>query len=312
VQLIAWSTLYGAFLGVAVPAMLDIESPEPYGVGLLTGGPIGFTLSRSYAARARPTAGKAAAMTFGFRWGAYQAAGWRGVFEIGSNTVCEGDVCFTESPGRAPWTAMVLGGLGGMTAGALLADRLEPTNGRVTFAAHGGYWGTWLGLVLGNVTDQSDDNIWTTMLVVGDVGVLAGAVTAPPNITAGRVWVTTAMGIAGAAAGFGVDLIVQPEDATTAIAIPGVTSVVGLLIGWAGSRGFDAPSHRAPGSPRPGAAQPPPAALLDRCGSCNAGRAAWRLAAPPVSPRLAPLGENARGRRVYQPALAVPLLHAEF
>jgi hypothetical protein len=44
-----WMTLYGAWLGVALPLAFGSDSPEVYGVGLLLGGPAGFLAGRTLA-----------------------------------------------------------------------------------------------------------------------------------------------------------------------------------------------------------------------------------------------------------------------
>jgi lipopolysaccharide export system permease protein len=46
-SLIAFSTLYGAWLGVAVPAAMGANEPEPYGAGLLIGAPLGIMTRKS-------------------------------------------------------------------------------------------------------------------------------------------------------------------------------------------------------------------------------------------------------------------------
>lgn len=310
VQLVAWGALYGAFLGVAVPAMLGADDPTSYGVGLLLGGPAGFFAAQRYATAHQVTSGQAAAMTFGFRWGAWQALGWRAVLDVGNTTTCYGtppSQWCDEDPGRSPWTAMVLGGLGGLATGAVIGNSLDPSAGRVAFASHGGYWGTWLGFVLTEAADvQADDQTLTAVLLAGDAGLLLGALTAPADVSVGRVWLTSALGIAGTAAGFGLDLIVQPNGTGQVLLIPAATGIVGLALGWRATREMDARR------PRTGAA-PGGAALLERCASCGpAGRAAWRVGAPGLAPTLVPVGENAHGRREYRPAVSLPLLRAEF
>jgi hypothetical protein len=78
---IVYHTLYGAFLGVAVPAAFDAEGPEPYGAGLLIGVPLGFFGSRAWG-RSRPlTDGQAGIVQFGSFWGAC-GPGHRGYHQL--------------------------------------------------------------------------------------------------------------------------------------------------------------------------------------------------------------------------------------
>lgn len=286
VQLMAWGALYGAFLGVAVPAALGADDPAPFGVGLLLGGPGGFLAGRAYADAHSVTAGQAAAMTFGFRWGAWQAMGWRGVFEIGTGETCYpdglgGQWC-QEEVGRSPWTAMVLGGVGGLAAGTIIGNR-NPSAGRVAFASHGAYWGTWYGFLLATIADvAADDDMFTAVLAGGDAGLLLGAIAAPKDVSTGRVWVTSALGMAGVAAGFGLDLIIQPEGDENILLVPAVTGIAGLAWGWYATRDMDRRRRAAPHDP--------------------GGPGALRLL-PRLEPGLAVVGENARGRRIYRPAI---------
>ncbi|MCH7565466.1 MAG: hypothetical protein IH968_16765 [Gemmatimonadetes bacterium] len=49
VELPVFGTLYGFWLGIAVPAALGADGPEAYGAGLLIGGPVGLFASRAMA-----------------------------------------------------------------------------------------------------------------------------------------------------------------------------------------------------------------------------------------------------------------------
>ena len=281
VHLVAWSSLHGAFLGVGVPAMLGAEGSEIYGIGLLVGGPGAFLLAQRYAYAHQPTSGQAAAMTFGWTWGLWQAVGWRAVLELGTSQECydEGFGTYCEdTSGRAVWGAMVAGSLGGLAAGTMIGNRVHPTAGRVAFATHGSYWGTWLGFVFTVLTDQeADDQTLTNLLLAGNLGLIAGATAAPADVSVGRVRLTTALGLAGTAAGFGIDLILQPDDEDIALLIPTATGIAGLAYGWKLTGAMDRRRRTADRTPRFGA--------------------------PTLGPGLAVAGENALGRRVYRPAL---------
>ena len=69
VELQVFGTLYGLWLGVAVPIAFGAEDAEAFGAGLLLGGPIGLFGSRAYL-RANPLSeGQARAISWGGVWG---------------------------------------------------------------------------------------------------------------------------------------------------------------------------------------------------------------------------------------------------
>lgn len=288
VELVAWTTLYGAWLGVAVPAALSVNSAELYGLGLLVGGPAGFTAAQSIATSRHVTLGEARAMTFGFRWGSSQALGW--LSELTDDVSTE-----------TAFTTLVLGGVGGMALGGAVAHGRRLTAGQVAFAAQGYYWGTYYAATLCAILDI-DTRTASYVLAGGDIGMIAAGLAAPEGITAGRAWLTSALGITGMLGGWGLDLIVQPEGEDLILGIPMVASAVGLVIG---SRvAAEMARQRPEAGDAPGAAALP-SALLD------VGASGLRVGLPAPSPRLVPVGE--RGfRRLYRPAVAVPLVRVAF
>jgi hypothetical protein len=282
-ELIAWSTLYGIELGVFLPAAMDAQSATVYGLGLVIGGPAGYYGARAYADANHPTLGQARAMTFGFRWGTWQAGGWYGT--LTNNVTTQGT-----------FTALVLGGVGGMTAAALYGKHHAITAGAAASASQGALWGSWFGLVANVLFDVGGLSGTKMVLLAGDAGMVGGVLLAPRDITDGQVWMTSALGLAGMAMGGGVDLILQPSDGKMAIAIPAIGSALGLGMGIAQAR--SAAREGAHGAA-------PGLALLE----WDAGGP--RLGTPLVSPTLVPVGERGP-RRLYRPALAVPLFHAAF
>lgn len=254
-ELIVWNTLFGAWLGVAVPAALGADEPEPYGLGLLLGGPAGL-LSASAYSRSNPLGtGRARAMVFGSQWGTFQGIGWREALDLGQRTVTE-QVCveydmsgsctrtetyeYGEGSDRAPFTAAVVGGLGGLLTGAVVARSTEISGGDATLASHAAWWGTWYGLAAAVVTNADGDAVWTVVLLGGNVGLLAGLLGTPHvEPTSGQVWLSSAAGLAGLVVGFGIDLIADLFDdgeEELAMIIPSVTAGIGLAAAAAGWR----------------------------------------------------------------------------
>ena len=281
-ELMVWGTLYGLWLGAAIPAAAGTEEPEAYGVGLLLGGPAGFLASRLVAGQGL-TEGQARAITFGGTWGTWQGFGWREVLDIGSNT--------SESTFRA----MVLGGLAGVGVGAVLANNSSITPGTATAVNFGALWGTWYGFALAMASGIDDgDKRLTASLIGGNVGLVATALTAPGwNLSRQRARLINVAGVAGLVGGYGLLLLLQPENDNTAILVPTATSAAGLLAGAMWTRNHDRRSGPAGGSGGE--------ALLER----HEGR--WAVGEPRPVPVML---EAAHGRRV--PGLGLALVSLRF
>jgi len=288
VELVAWGTLFGAWMGIVVPGALGVEDqPEIYGLGLLAGGPLGYLGAQRLAASRRVTLGEARAMTFGFRWGTSQALWW--LLEL------------TDDPSQeAVFTTMGLGGVGGMLLGGAIAHRRNLTAGQVAFTAQGYYWGTYFAATLAAIADV-EEHSGRYVLAGADIAMLAAAAVAPRDITAGQVWLISATGIAGMLAGWGIDLIVNPDGDDVILGIPMVTSAIGLMLGAKSARAEGRRGGETPGA----SAVALPGALLDRTGS------RLRVGMPLPAPTLVPVGERGP-RRLYRPALSVPLFRASF
>ncbi len=241
--LTVWNTVYGAWLGVAIPAAFGADSPEPYGAGLLIGAPLGFFGTRAFTARNPVTSGQAIATAFGTIWGTWQGVGWRAVLDIGATTHTEcyetglGTTdCFTyeDTPEEAGFKAAVLGGLAGLAVGGAVALVQNPTPGDATLVMFGSFWGAWYGLAAGVLADAEDDALLTWTLMGGNVGLLGSALgTKTWRGSAGRTWLVSASGLAGGLAGLGLDLLFEVDDDKTAVLIPSLTSAAGLVAGIA-------------------------------------------------------------------------------
>jgi hypothetical protein len=288
-EMLAWSTIHGAWLGIAIPGALGAEGSGVYGAGLALGGPLGFLAGKAYADAAHPTLGQARAMTFGYKWGSWQTVGW-------VTALTSGDL-----GGKTVLGSMVVGGIGGeVFAGVYGRHRTVPV-GLVTAASHGAYWGTWFGAMGWPILGLEGDRGLQFMLAAGDAGMLLALLSAPRDISPGRVWLTTAAGIAGAAVGGGVDLILQPSGDKVPLIIPVVGSALGLAAGVALAKGAE--SVRSASAP---ASESPPALALFQVDEGGA-----RLSLPAPFPAMVPVGERGP-RRIYRAAVAVPLFRAAF
>jgi hypothetical protein len=241
-EMTAWTTVYGVWLGVAIPAAIGASGPEVYGFGLLVGGPAGFAFGKSFGEGGSMSNGRAKAITFGWMWGTYQAIGWRAALHLGDHEVTYACVeysypgcqpyTYRQTPDGAPYIAGILGGAAGFATGALLTETREVSSGTMNAVQLAGLWGSWFGITTAGVLDLDGDAPLVLTLVAGDAAVLTAALVAPSiHFSSSRPWVISAAGLAGLVGGLGVDLIIQPNDDKAAIAIPMVASIIGLAVG---------------------------------------------------------------------------------
>lgn len=305
VELQVWTTTYGLWLGVAVPGALGADEPEPYGLGLLAGGPLGFLAGRALA-RDRPlTEGQVRAITLGGTWGTWQGFGWAEVFDLGEEGwVCDYDVCTKEGDnGRELLAAAVVGGLAGIGTGLVLSKR-PITRGVGTTVNFGALWGTWFGLAGSVLADLEDDDLLAGTLVGGNVGLLATALMAPDwGWSRNRARLVSIAGVIGGLGGAGFDLLLQPDDEKVAIAIPLVGSIAGLIIGVQATRGEDTVLG-LPSDLNLGPAAPSGGSLL----GLKEGRLSVGIPAP--FPTFLPV-DGPRGFK-WEPGLGVTLFRAGF
>ncbi|NJD20727.1 MAG: hypothetical protein FIA95_15760 [Gemmatimonadetes bacterium] len=310
VELQVWSTLYGLWLGIAVPGALGADSSEPYGIGLLLGGPAGFFAGKQLAGSRNLTEGQARAITLGGSWGTWQGAGWAEVLDLGQEEVCRDDgwgrYCYDEGDSsEETFAAMVLGGVAGIAAGAALSSRtISP--GVATTVNFGSVWGTWFGFGAGYLADLEDDALLAATLLGGNAGLAVTAVKARDwNPSRSRARIVSIYGVIGALSGAGLDLLTRPDNDKVALGIPLAGSIVGLALGVANSRGYGSadPSTAPAAGGRPGT-EVPGGALLNLSGGD------WTGGAPIPHPRVVEL-DGPRGV-VRKPALGLTLVSARF
>lgn len=302
VELRVWMTTYGAWLGFAVPGALGASGSEPYGIGLLVGGPLGFLAGRSLGNALDITEGQARAITLGGTWGTWQGLGWREVFDFGVEEQCQVDpsgfgYCYElEDAAEETFAAAVVGGLAGIGVGTLLSQR-RLTPGTASVVNFASLWGTWFGVAGGILMDLEDDDLLAATLVGGDAALLAGALLAPKwNVSRSRARLVSIAGVLGGLGGAGIDLLAKPDDDKVALGIPLAGSVLGLAIGALTTRGRD-DTAEGPGAPGDGA-------LF----TLDGGQLAFGVPAP--RPTLVP--SPGPSRPIWRPALALDLFRASF
>ncbi len=290
-ELPVFGTLFGAWLGVAVPAALGAESSEAFGAGFLIGAPLGLFSARAAQRSRQYSEGQARAITWGGVYGTWQGAGWAELFDWTSGG--SGD------DSEAVFTSLVVGGLAGVATGAVIAR--NPVRSGVSSAAQGGsIWGTLYGAAIAGMFESEGDAALATALVAGNVGLIGGAALARKyELTRPRVrWINLGA-LAGGLAGLGIDLLVEPDDTEAAIAIPLVASLGGLAIAASATRDL-----------RPNAVEgqddsPAGHALLGH------GPEGWSLNAPLPLPTMLPVDDH-NGRTQWRPGITLELLRASF
>lgn len=306
VELIVWGTVYGAWLGIGIPAMLEAEDAAPYGAGLLLGAPLGFAAAKAYGKGTSMSQGQARVIRWGSIWGSFQGAGWREVLDIGvrEETSCDPfnpTICYTYQTESdvAPITASVLGSLAGTVAGAVIARSSDITTGTSTLVEFGSLWGLWYAgatTVLLEVDGEDAELTW--LLLGGNAGLLTGALAGTKlDWSAGRVRLASITGVAGLIAGLGLDLLFEVDDEKAVFAIPMATSAIGLGLGVHWTRDYDA-KRRDLGERASGAL------FAVRDGGVG-------LAVPMPTPTWLPTGYD--GQRVRrEPGVRLRLLEASF
>ena len=257
-ELKVWSTLYGIWLGMAVPAALDADDPEPYGVGLLLGTPGGFFGGRALA-RSRPRSlGQTRAITWGGTWGAWQGMGWAHALDLGGGERLYDDILEHEQQStQAVFASMIAGSAVGILGGTLAARR-EIMPGTSTSAMLGSMWGAWIGFASSILADLDEDPTWATTMLAGNAGLVGGAVAGSRwRLSRSRARLISVGGLIGGVGGLGMVMITQPNDDNLEIGIPLAGSIIGLAVGGALTRGDtgeeDASGNAAASLPMPGA-----------------------------------------------------------
>lgn len=305
VELRVWSTLYGAWLGIAIPMIADADGPEAHGIGLLLGAPAGFFAARAYG-RSRPLSeGQARAITWGGTWGTWQGFGWAKVLDLGVETVREcpdpAIPCYdlrVDNGTQETVGAMVAGGLTGIIVGGVLSRKPIPAS-QATIVNFGSLWGTWFGFTGSYLADLEDDALLAGTLVGGNAGLVASALLGPGwNLSQSRARLISIAGVAGGLAGGGVDLIIQPENGKVGVAIPLAGSIAGLTLGALLTRPDPVRAAGPDESPETAGA------LLRR----DAGE--WSFDLPTPVPTF--VRDERAGDGVLRPAVTLRLLDARF
>ena len=215
-ELLIFSGYYGLWLGIATPIWLEADSPEVFGLGLLLGGPLSLGIAYELTKDANISEGKATIISLGGHLGTWQGIGWGIVADKEAESVIGlGEVC----------------GLAGIGAAILLANDIDFSEGHAALTSSGLQWGAWFGLVFGEIADHDGDEVLRDMLLGSNIAILStGVLTKDVTMSQARVRLINLGGVLGTVAGFGIDLLTQVDEASTALAIAGAGSVAGLVV----------------------------------------------------------------------------------
>jgi hypothetical protein len=299
------NTLFGTWLGLALPLAFDADGPTPYGVGLIAGPGLGLLGSLLYTRSYSITSGQSAAYRWSLIWLSWQTFMLRELTGIGDGQYCYpdpqgGTSCVGTTANKTRFAALVAGGAAGIGAGLALT-RLSLPPGDVALVQDASAWGTAFGAALSVLTspdgDPNENTVFGWMTAAGN-GALLGAIPLArawrPSV--GRVRLITISGIAGGIVGLGLDLIGQVGDDKAAIAIPTLGAAVGIVTGAVLTAGRDAgPSALAP---------------MDGGALLQFGRDAG-LGVPLPEPRVLP-ALSPDGRLGWQPALGFRVAELRF
>jgi hypothetical protein len=224
-DLLIFSGYYGTWLGIATPLFFEADNPAPYGLGLLVGGPLSLLITSSLTKDAEISEGKANIISLGGNLGTWQGLGWASIGDNEANNV----VGISE-----------LSGLGGIALAILLTSQVDFSEGHAALTSSGLQWGAWFGLVFAAIADHEDEDLLRDMLIGSDVLILGTGIAAKGvQMSESRVRLINLGGVLGTIAGLGLDLIIQPDDASTALAVAGTGSVAGLAIGASLTKNID-------------------------------------------------------------------------
>ena len=146
--------------------------------------------------------------------------------------------------------------------------------------------------------DGDGDATLAAALIAGNVGLLAGgALAGKYDLSRSRIRMISLGALVGGLGGLGLDLIFQPDSERAAIAIPLLTSFVGLGIAANATRRSDRGTNRSEGD----------------FGTALLGYrdGALRINPPMPMPTLLPF-EDASGRLRWRPGISLELLRAKF
>jgi presenilin-like A22 family membrane protease len=231
VGVVVFSTLYGTWLGAAIPIIAKADDPKAFVAGMMAGSITGLLVSLNATKDRAISDGRTSLINFGGWFGTWQGIAWANAAGI--------------DEGRDVVTGAVIGGLTGLATSILLTKDKEIRPGYATLVNFGGIWGSWFALCTAMIFDvEQDETAWGMVGAGGDVGIVATAVAARhTQMSRGRARLINIAGVVGTVFGLGIAVLAEVDDAQAVFAIMGTGSVAGLLIGSAATKNYDRAFH---------------------------------------------------------------------
>jgi len=225
--LVVFGTLFSTWSGIGTTILLDVEDVEVIGcVGCISGPLGGLTGSIRLTRDMKLSDGQASLINFGGAWGIWQAIG----------TAIVVDAEYKGVVGAS----MAGGAMGLAVSGAIVRGRYI-TPGMATMIRFGGLWGTWFaicGAMLVNLEDS--DDILTSSMIGGDVGLITVAVLSPKlKMSNARARLINISGIVGILYGLGTNVLFEIESKRDFWSVLGIGGVIGLAAGAYFTRNYD-------------------------------------------------------------------------
>lgn len=227
VGVVVFSTLYGTWLGVALPVIFEADDAKAFVASMMAGSITGLVTSLNATKNHPISDGRASLINFGGWFGTWQGIAW-------SNA-------FGADGGREIVTGAVIGGLTGLATLTVLTVNQNIRPGYATLVNFGSIWGTWFALCAAEIGDvQSEETEFGIIAAGGNIGVLTTAIAAQKtSMSRGRARLINIAGVVGTVFGLGAAVLAEVDEAPTAFAMMGMGSITGLLIGSAATKNYD-------------------------------------------------------------------------
>jgi len=231
VGVVVFSTLYGTWLGVAIPIIAEADDPKAFVASMMAGSITGLLTSLNATKNHPISDGRASLINFGGWFGTLQGILWSNAFGV--------------DDGRDVVTGAVIGGLTGLGTSIALTANKNIRPGYATLINFGGIWGSWFALCAAEIADvQSNETEFGVVAAGGDIGILATAIAAKnTQMSRGRARLINIAGVVGTVFGLGTAVLIEVDEAPTTFAIMGAGSVAGLLIGSSATQNYDRAFH---------------------------------------------------------------------
>ncbi len=230
-ELVAFSTLYGIWAGIATSIILELDEGALLTTFLTGGG--GLATSLLLTRGKDVTDGEAALVSTLGTWGTWNGVALAIIFDV-------------DDPNDVLRIALTAG-VAGISGAVLLNQKLSLSAGDVALVSTGGTWGTFLagmGLLITNA-DLSSEGFAGTLLVGSDAGLVAGALLAQNlEVSRGRMRLIDLSGALGALLAGGVMALGDASDSQLIGTGLSVGAIGGLALGTYLSADWDAPEEK--------------------------------------------------------------------